>query len=95
VKTTGSYPRPHIVTADVPPVGHAGGVLLTETVRAAGLDRALSAALGRWRRRPAGHDPGKVILDLAITVALGGDALSDLATLRAEPGDTAIPHSTT
>ena len=32
------------------------------------------------------HDPGKVILDLAVTLALGGDALSDMATLRAEPG---------
>ncbi len=32
------------------------------------------------------HDPGKVILDLTVTLALGGDALSDIATLRAEPG---------
>lgn len=27
-----------------------------------------------------------MILDLAVTLALGGDALSDMATLRAEPG---------
>lgn len=86
MKTTGAYPRLHVDAADVPAIGHAGGVLLTETARTAGLDRALSAALGSWRKPLAVHDPGKVILDLAITLALGGDALSDLATLRAEPG---------
>lgn len=61
-------------------------MLLTETAQAAGLDLALSTALGPWRKPLAVHDPGEVILDLAITLALGGDALSDLATLRAEPG---------
>ncbi|HKT58176.1 MAG TPA: IS1380 family transposase [Microbacterium sp.] len=86
MKTTGVYPRVHVDTADVPVIGQAGGVLLTETARAAGLDRALSAALGRWRKPLAVHDPGKIVLDLAITLALGGDALSDVATLRAEPG---------
>ena len=32
------------------------------------------------------HDPGKIVLGLAVTVALGGDCLADLAVLRAEPG---------
>jgi hypothetical protein len=86
VKNTGVYPRVHADTADVPAIGHAGGVLLTETIRATGLDRALSEALGSWRKPLATHDPGKVILDLAVTLALGGDALSDIATVRAEPG---------
>lgn len=86
MKTTGVYPRLHVDSADVPAIGHAGGVLLTETARATGLDRVLSVALGAWRKPLAVHDPGKVILDLGITLALGGDALSDLATLRAEPG---------
>ncbi len=31
------------------------------------------------------HDPGKVIADLAVAVALGGDCLADIAALRAEP----------
>jgi len=50
VKSTGAYPRAHVDAADVPAVGHAGGVLLTETIRATGLDRALSEVLGRWRK---------------------------------------------
>ena len=31
------------------------------------------------------HDPAKVLLDLALTLALGGDTCSDLAVVRAEP----------
>nr|WP_308123827.1 IS1380 family transposase [Modestobacter marinus] len=69
----------------MPAVGQAGGVLLTETVAAAGLDSALSAALTPWRKPLAIHDPGKVVLDLALTLALGGDCLADIALLRAEP----------
>lgn len=86
MNTTGLYPRVHVDTADVPAVGHAGGVLLTETARVTGLDRGLSEALLPWRKPLAVHDPGKVVLDLAVMLALGGDALSDIATVRAEPG---------
>ncbi|AKZ53091.1 transposase [Streptomyces ambofaciens ATCC 23877] len=31
------------------------------------------------------HDPGKVLLDVALAVTLGGDCLADVATLRCEP----------
>ena len=85
-QATGFYPRPRVDTAKVAAVGQAGGVLLTDTVRAAGLDAGLSAALGRWRKPLAVHDPGKVITDLALSLALGGDCLADIAVLRAEPG---------
>jgi hypothetical protein len=66
-------------------VSQAGGVLLLETVRKTGLDAALSAALLPWRKPRAVHDPGKVLLDLALAVAMAGDCLSDVAVLRAEP----------
>src|SRR5512142_3195084 len=36
--------------------------------------------------RSAIHDPGKVVLDLVLSLALGGDCLADIALLRAEPG---------
>jgi hypothetical protein len=85
-KRSRCYPRVRVDTADVPAVGSAGGVLLTETVAAAGLDAALSAALAPWRRPLAIHNPGKVVLDLALSLALGGDCLADIALLRAEPG---------
>jgi hypothetical protein len=67
-------------------VSHAGGVLLVETARRCGLTRGLSRLLGPWRLPLATHDPGKIVADLAIAVALGGDAACDVAVLRAQPG---------
>jgi hypothetical protein len=67
-------------------VSQAGALLLTQALRVTGLDRGLSAGLGRWRPARAVHDPGKIIADLAVTLALGGDCLADIAMLRAEPG---------
>jgi hypothetical protein len=66
-------------------VSQAGGLLLTRTLRATGLDHGLSAALERWRPGRAVHSPGKIITDLAVTLALGGDCLADVAMLRAQP----------
>ena len=67
-------------------VSHAGGVLLVETARRSGLSGQLSRLLGRWRKPLATHDPGKIVADLAVAVALGGDAAADIAVLRAQPG---------
>lgn len=66
-------------------VSQAGGVALVEAVRVAGLDRALSTVLARWRKPMAIHDPAKVVCDLAVALAVGGDCLADVAVLRAEP----------
>jgi len=66
-------------------VSQAGSVLLVETVRKVGLDTAISAALTPWRKARAVHDPGKMLLDVALAVALGGDCLADVGMLRAEP----------
>jgi hypothetical protein len=66
-------------------VPNAGAVLLLRTAEVVGLDAALSTALGPWRRPLARHDPGKVLLDLAVSLAIGGDCLADLAQLRAAP----------
>jgi hypothetical protein len=56
-----------------------------QTLRLTGLDGGLSAALGRWRAPRAMHDPGKIIADLAVALAMGGDCLADIAMLRAGP----------
>ncbi len=52
-------------------MGQAGGVLLTEAIRAAGLAAGLSAGLASWRSPRAVHDPAKVVWDLAVAIALG------------------------
>ncbi len=83
---SGLYPRVRVDGAGRGVVSQAGGSLLTATIRGAGLDRALSAALAPWRKPLAVHDPAKVLLDLAVALGLGGDCLADVALLRAEPG---------
>ena len=83
-KRIGFYPRVRVQGGGGGVVSQAGGVLLVEAVRKTGLDVTLSAALAPWRRPRAVHDPGKVLLDLALAVALGGDCLADVAVLRAE-----------
>jgi Transposase DDE domain group 1 len=85
VKNIGLYPRVQADTSGTGVVSQAGALALVETVRVAGLDAGLSAALSGWRKPLARHDPAKVITDLAVTLALGGDCLSDVALLRAEP----------
>ncbi|KNE80134.1 IS1380 family transposase [Streptomyces xinghaiensis] len=84
-KRIGSYPRVRIEGGGRAVVSQAGSVLLVETVRRAGLDTAISAALAPWRKARAVHDPGKILLDVALAVALGGDCLADVAMLRCEP----------
>jgi hypothetical protein len=66
-------------------ISSSGGLLLRESIRIAALDRGLSRALSAWRPTRATHDPGKVLLDVATAVALGGDCLSDVAAVRSQP----------
>jgi len=82
---TGFYPSLNVDTTAKRVVSHGGAVLLAATAVKVGLDRGLSSALRPWRRPLAVHDPGKVLLDLAISVAIGGDSLADIAQVRAEP----------
>jgi DDE family transposase len=87
VKHTDLRPWLRVIAGGESLVSHAGATLLVETARRSGLARQLSRLLGRWRPSRAGtHDPGKVVLDLALAVALGGDAACDVAVLRAQPG---------
>jgi hypothetical protein len=63
-------------------VSHAGAALLAETAERIGLTSALSGALGAIRQRRGRHDPGRVVRDLAVMIADGGDCLSDLRAVR-------------
>ena len=83
-KSTGSYPSLTVDTTAKRVVSHAGAMLLAATASRVGLDQELSAALRPWMRPMAIHDPGKVLLDLAISVAIGGDCLADIAQVRSE-----------
>jgi Transposase DDE domain group 1 len=82
VHTTGS--RPHIfVSADGRGVvSHAGSRLLADLADATGLTGAFTDTLRRLRPRGTGHDPGRIAIDVAVMLADGGEAISDLSLLR-------------
>ncbi|KAB2854695.1 MAG: IS1380 family transposase, partial [Bauldia sp.] len=63
-------------------VSHAGSALLGQVADKSGLTKALSRGLVGMRRRAGGHDPGRVLRDLAVTLASGGEALTDLGAVR-------------
>jgi hypothetical protein len=67
-------------------VGHAGVVLLVELADRLGLPAALDRWTGRGRPGRARHRSGKVLAELAVMLADGGDGLSDLVVLCDQPG---------
>jgi hypothetical protein len=84
-KRSGPYPALAVDGHGSSVVPNAGAVLLLRTAQTVGLNTALSEAVGPWRRPLARHDPGKILLDLAVSLAVGGDCLADLAQLRTAP----------
>jgi hypothetical protein len=63
-------------------VSHAGTALLSQAADKVGLTRALSTQLAAIKQRRRGHDPGRVIRDLAVMLADGGECVSDLGAVR-------------
>src|SRR3954469_8871887 len=63
-------------------VSHAGSALLAQMADKLGLTRALSLRLAALKQRRRGHDPGRVIRDLAVMLADGGECVADLAAVR-------------
>jgi hypothetical protein len=63
-------------------VSHAGSALLAQVADKVGLTHALSLRLAAIKQRRRGHDPGRVIRDLAVMLADGGECVSDLGAVR-------------
>ena len=84
-KATGPYPSLTVDGRGASVVPNAGVVLLLRTAQSVGLTAALTNALRPWQRPLARHRPGKVVLDLAVALAVGGDCLADISQLRAAP----------
>jgi len=85
-ESTLCYPSLSVDTTGTGVVSQAGAVMLLRTAEKTGVGGALSVALAPWRKPLARHDPGKILLDLAVSVAVGGDCLADIALLREESG---------
>jgi hypothetical protein len=63
-------------------VSHAGTALLAQVADRVGLTGALSLGLAPIKQRRRGHDPGRVIRDLAVMLTDGGECVSDLGGIR-------------
>src|SRR5438309_3499578 len=63
-------------------VSHAGAALLAQVADKLGLTKGLSLRLAGLKQRQRGHDPGRVIRDLAVMLADGGECVSDLGGVR-------------
>ena len=63
-------------------VSHAGTALLGQVADKLGLTSALSVRLAVLKQRRRGHDPGRVIRDVAVMLADGGECVADLGAQR-------------
>ena len=81
-----AYPRVEVSADGTGVVSHVGSRLLADVAAAAGLPEAFDEAAGGRRRRRSAHAPGRVLTDVAVLLADGGQTITDLAVLRHQPG---------
>lgn len=79
MNATSKLPPLHFTADGEGVASHAGARLLAELAERLGLTEVLSVAMAPTRRRHSAHDPGKVLVDLA--VALAGEGRTAFPTL--------------
>ena len=67
-------------------IAHAGSIGLRMLAENTGLTGALSIAMARRSFVPSVHDRGQVLTDVAVMLADGGEAISDIDVLRHQDG---------
>jgi hypothetical protein len=78
---------PPVVTCDGRGVvSHAGTVLLSELADRIGLTALLGEATDGLRERRGGHDPGRVLVDVAVAIADGAVTITDVQALADQKG---------
>ena len=74
------------VTADgVGVISHAGSIVPRLLADRVGLTAELSGAMARRRFIPI-HDRGRVLIDVAVMLADGGESISDIGLFASERG---------
>lgn len=63
---------------------HVGSIALRELTDVLGLTTALSIVLAQSHRRCSAHDPGRVLRDLVVMLADGGDCVTSSASSRTQ-----------
>jgi hypothetical protein len=85
VKASRSIERLQVVADAEGLTSRAGTVLVAGVADRIGLTAGLSEVLAGLRERRSRHDSGRVVRDLALSLADGGDCLADLRALRDQP----------
>ncbi len=85
MKSTSTRPRLDVTVGGQRIVNHAGTRLVAEVADRAGLTAGLSVVMASTKKRRRGHDRGRVLADVAVALADGAEAISDLAVLRDQP----------
>ena len=86
MQPTTSRTLPTITCDGTGVVSHAGTVLLAELADRIGLTALLNEATGGLRESRAGHDPGRVLVDVAVAIADGAVSISDVQALADQQG---------
>jgi Transposase DDE domain group 1 len=86
VKVTRTRPGVVVSADGVGVVSHAGSRLLADLADRTTLTGQLSAVFAGRTVPQTAHDPGRVLVDLAVLIADGGETISDIATLGDQPG---------
>jgi Transposase DDE domain group 1 len=81
VQATTTRPKITATTDGEGVVSHAGSRLLADVADRTTLTVHLAEALAGLRRPRARHDPGRVLVDMAVAVADGATTISDIAVL--------------
>ncbi len=81
VNLTSTRPKVTVTADGAGVVSHVGSRLLADVADRTTLTGQLSEALDGLRRPRTVHDPGRVLVDLAVAVADGARTISDVAVL--------------
>jgi hypothetical protein len=81
VQATSTRPKITVTADGEGVVSHAGSRLLADVGDRTTLTAQLGEGLTRLRKPRARHDPGRVLVDMAVAVADGATTISDVAVL--------------
>jgi hypothetical protein len=81
VQATTTRPPVTATAAGQGVVSHAGSRLLADVADRTTLTAELSEALAGLRKPRSRHDPGRVLVDMAVAIADGATTISDVAVL--------------
>jgi hypothetical protein len=85
VQATTTRPKIMVSADGAGVVSHAGSRLLADLADRTTLTAELSLALHGVRGPRPGHDPGRVLVDLAVAIADGAETISDIGVLADQP----------